>query len=229
MINPTRLDRALGEIVGYAGQDRVTFAQGYRIGPGTDGDLESLRDEATTLAEQSDVVIIFLGLPAEEESEGFDRQHLELPADQTTLLDAVLAVNSRVIVVLSNGGVVRVSGWQHLVPGLIEGWLLGQAGGAALADVLFGAVNPSGRLAETIPFKLSDTPAYLDFPGQFAAFESEPFVEDLQITGSPTATGRPCGSPAMASACKVTEVEDRPARYRDRESNASRLRPSATR
>ncbi|NYE70572.1 glycoside hydrolase family 3 C-terminal domain-containing protein [Microlunatus parietis] len=167
MINPTRLDRALGEIVGYAGQDRVSFAPGYRIGPGTDGDLVSLRDEATALAEQSDVVIIFLGLPAEEESEGFDRQHLELPADQTTLLDAVLAVNSRVIVVLSNGGVVRVSGWQHLVPGLIEGWLLGQAGGAALADVLFGAVNPSGRLAETIPFKLSDTPAYLDFPGQF--------------------------------------------------------------
>ncbi|MFC7625599.1 glycoside hydrolase family 3 C-terminal domain-containing protein [Microlunatus sp. GCM10028923] len=167
MINPTRLDRALGEIVGYAGEDRVTFAQGYRIGPNSGGDLESLRDEATTLAERSDVVIMFLGLPAEEESEGFDRQHLELPAEQTTLLDAVLAVNSRVIVVLSNGGVVRVSGWQHLVPGLIEGWLLGQAGGAALADVLFGAVNPSGRLAETIPFKLSDTPAYLDFPGQF--------------------------------------------------------------
>lgn len=167
MINPTRLDRALGEIVGYAGEDRVAFAQGYRTGPDSDGDLEPLRDEATTLAARSDVVIIFLGLPAADESEGFDRQHLELPAEQTTLLDAVLAVNSQVIVVLSNGGVVRVSGWQHLVPGLVEGWLLGQAGGAALADVLFGAVNPSGRLAETIPFKLSDTPAYLDLPGQF--------------------------------------------------------------
>ena len=168
LINPTRLDRALDEIIGFAGEDRVRFAPGYRLEPTTETDhLEELRAEATEVAEQADVVVVFLGLPSAEESEGFDRQHLELPAAQTTLLDAVLAVNHRVIVVLSNGGVVRVSGWQHLVPGLIEGWLLGQGGGGALADVLFGRVNPSGRLAETIPFKLSDTPAYLDFPGQF--------------------------------------------------------------
>jgi beta-glucosidase len=168
LINPTRLDRALDEIIGYAGEARVRFAPGYRLEPSVETDqLEALRAEATTVAEQADVVVVFLGLPVTEESEGFDRQHLELPAAQTTLLDAVLAVNQRVIVVLSNGGVVRVSGWQHLVPGLIEGWLLGQGGGGALADVLFGRVNPSGRLAETIPFKLSDTPAYLDFPGEF--------------------------------------------------------------
>ncbi|HLT60827.1 MAG TPA: glycoside hydrolase family 3 protein, partial [Microlunatus sp.] len=177
LINPTRLEAALEEIVRYAGTDRVRFAPGYRLGtePG-DGaaaeqqigdEVSRLREEATTLAAEADVVVVFLGLPAAEESEGFDRQHLELPAEQTTLLDAVLAVNQRVVVVLSNGGVVRVSGWQDLVPALVEGWLLGQAGGSALADVLFGAVNPSGRLAETIPLKLSDTPAYLDFPGQF--------------------------------------------------------------
>lgn len=165
MVNPTRLDRALDEIIGYAGDDWVGYAPGYRLGQ--DGHVEDLRDEAVALAQRSDLVILFLGLPDVEESEGFDRQHLELPAEQTTLLDAVLAVNQRVIVVLSNGGVVRVSGWQDLVPGLIEGWLLGQAGGGALADVLFGAVNPSGRLAETIPIKLSDTPAYLDFPSHF--------------------------------------------------------------
>ncbi|WP_152360095.1 beta-glucosidase family protein [Microlunatus speluncae] len=167
MINPTRLDLPLDEIIGFAGDDRVRFSPGYRLDAAEQSDVESLRAQATAVAAAADVVVVFLGLAAAEESEGFDRQHLELPAAQTTLLDAILAVNQRVVVVLSNGGVVRVSGWQHLVPGLIEGWLLGQGGGGALADVLFGRVNPSGRLAETIPVKLSDTPAYLDFPGEF--------------------------------------------------------------
>ncbi|HEU4329463.1 MAG TPA: fibronectin type III-like domain-contianing protein, partial [Lapillicoccus sp.] len=70
------------------------------------------------------------------------------------------------VVVLSNGGVVRVAGFADRVPALLEGWLLGQAGGSAVADVLYGAVNPSGRLAETIPVRLAGTPAYLDFPGE---------------------------------------------------------------
>ena len=67
---------------------------------------------------------------------------------------------------LSNGGVVRLSGLAERVPAIVEGWLLGQAGGGATADVLYGVVNPSGRLAETIPVRLADSPAYLDFPGE---------------------------------------------------------------
>jgi len=69
-------------------------------------------------------------------------------------------------VILSNGAVLATSPWDKAVPALIEGWLLGQAGGSAIADVLFGRVNPSGRLAETIPLKLQDHPSYLDFPGE---------------------------------------------------------------
>jgi beta-glucosidase len=68
--------------------------------------------------------------------------------------------------VLSNGGVLRTAPWDGSVPAIVEGWLLGQAGGSAIADVLFGRVNPSGRLAETIPLKLADHPSYLDFPGE---------------------------------------------------------------
>ena len=68
--------------------------------------------------------------------------------------------------VLSNGGVLGTRPWEGSVPAILEGWLLGQAGGSAIADVLFGVVNPSGRLAETIPLKLSDHPSYLDFPGE---------------------------------------------------------------
>jgi beta-glucosidase len=70
--------------------------------------------------------------------------------------------------VLSNGGAVATSGWGHRAPAILEGWLLGQAGGPATAEVLFGLTNPSGRLAETIPARLQDTPAYLDFPGELS-------------------------------------------------------------
>jgi beta-glucosidase len=83
------------------------------------------------------------------------------------LLDAVLAANPNVVVVLSNGGVVALP-FADRVPAILEGWLLGQAGGGATADVLFGDVNPSGKLTETIPLRLEDTPAFLDFPGQFS-------------------------------------------------------------
>jgi beta-glucosidase len=161
LINPTRLDNALDEIRVLAGE--VDFAAGYTI---DDADATGLADEAVAAAAAADVAVVFLGLPAGDESEGFDRTHIELPRDQTELLDAVIAVNSRVVVVLSNGSVVRVSGWADRVSAIVEGWLLGQAGGGALADVLFGVVNPSGRLAETIPVRLEDTPAYLDFPGE---------------------------------------------------------------
>jgi len=161
LINPTKLDNALDEIR-TLGAD-VTFAAGYTV----DGaDATGLVDEAVAAATAADVAVVFLGLPAAEESEGFDRTHIELPANQTELLDAVIAANSRVVVVLSNGSVVRLSAWADRVSAIVEGWLLGQAGGGALADVLFGVVNPSGRLAETIPVCLEDTPAYLDFPGE---------------------------------------------------------------
>ncbi|WP_104087221.1 glycoside hydrolase family 3 C-terminal domain-containing protein [Arthrobacter sp. GMC3] len=161
LINPTKLDNALDEIRAAAGD--VSFAAGYATG---DADATGLLEEAVAAAAAADVAVLFLGLPGGDESEGFDRTHIELPAVQTDLLDAVVAANPRTVVVLSNGSVVRVSGWDAKVPAILEGWLLGQAGGGAIADVLFGAVNPSGRLAETIPVKLADTPAYLDFPGE---------------------------------------------------------------
>ena len=169
LINPTRLDDALEEIRAVAGE-RVSFAPGFALAGApadTPTDAESLRADAVSVATEADVVLLFLGLPAEEESEGFDRTHIELPAEQTALLEAVLEVNRNVVVVLSNGGVVRTSGWQDRVAAIVEGWLLGQAGGGAVADVLLGAVNPSGRLTETVPVRLEDSPSHLTFPGEF--------------------------------------------------------------
>ncbi|GAA1955794.1 glycoside hydrolase family 3 C-terminal domain-containing protein [Agromyces allii] len=161
-INPTKLDNALDEIRVLASTE-VAFAAGY----GDDGSSsDELTAEAVAAASAASTVLLFLGVPAAQESEGFDRDDLELPAAQLELLDAVLAVNANVVVVLSNGGVVRLSGFADRVPAIVEGWLLGQAGGGAVADVLYGVVNPSGRLTETIPVRLADSPAYLDFPGE---------------------------------------------------------------
>jgi beta-glucosidase len=164
LINPTRLDNALDEVRRVAG-DRVRFAPGFTL-DGT-GDTTDLQAEAVAAAADASVVLLFLGLPAQEESEGFDRTHIDLPAAQLALMDAVVAANPRVVVVLSNGGVVSTSGWQDRVPAIVEGWLLGQAGGGAICDVIFGHVNPSGRLAETIPLRLEDSPSHLGFPGAF--------------------------------------------------------------
>lgn len=162
LINPTRLDAALDEIRAIAGAE-VPFAAGY----GNDGEASAeLTAEAVAAASAADTVLLFLGVPASQESEGFDRDDIELPSAQLALAEAVAAANPRTVVVLSNGGVVRLSGLAEQVPAIVEGWLLGQAGGGAVADVLYGVVNPSGRLAETIPVRLADSPAYLDFPGE---------------------------------------------------------------
>lgn len=163
-INPTRLDNALEEIGGYAGQDNTFYAQGYKVSSRDDADSASLRGAAIELAASKDVAVLFLGLPEAAESEGYDREHIDLPADQLELLDAVLEVNPNTVVVLSNGSVVALP-FADRVPAILEAWLLGQAGGGATADVLYGVVNPSAKLTETIPLRLQDTPSFLNFGG----------------------------------------------------------------
>lgn len=164
---PTQLDNALDAIKGLAVNAGIRFAPGFTVDDTSDPARESeLRREAVRTAAEADVVLLFLGLPASYESEGFDREHIELPEEQTALLEAVSSANRNVAVVLANGSVVRLSGWAGKVPAILEGWLGGQAGGSATADLLFGVANPSGRLTETIPLRIEDTPAYLDFPGE---------------------------------------------------------------
>lgn len=167
-VNPTRLDDALTALRTATGAD-VPFAAGYTVdgadlGSGTDDD--ALRAEAVDLARTAETLLVFLGLPASYESEGFDRTHLDLPAQQVALLEAVAAVNPRVVVVLANGSAVSVAPWQDLAPAVVEGWLGGQAGGSGVVDVLLGTVNPAGRLAETLPLRLVDNPSYGNFPGE---------------------------------------------------------------
>ena len=166
-ITPTRLDDALTEITA-ATQATVLFAPGYTVdeGPERDpaADDQDLLAEAVAVATAADVALVFVG--SAHETEGADRDGIDLPAAHRRLIEEVARVNPRTVVILSNGAVLATSPWDKEVPAVVEGWLLGQAGGGAIADVLFGTVNPSGRLAETIPLRLQDHPSYLDFPGE---------------------------------------------------------------
>ncbi|MFB4314068.1 glycoside hydrolase family 3 C-terminal domain-containing protein [Actinomadura sp. 21ATH] len=160
---PTRLDSAWDALNAAAGPETtLTFAAGYRLDGAADAGLAG---SAAAVAGAADVALVFLGLPDEAESEGFDRTTLDLPAVQTDLLREVAAACPRVVVVLANGGVVTVSEWQDSAAAILEAWLPGQAGGTAIADLLLGAHSPSGRLTETIPERLADVPSYLHFPG----------------------------------------------------------------
>ncbi len=169
LINPTRVDRALDELRAIGGDD-VAYAPGFAVEGGdvaaSGRSSDDLRAEAVAAASASDVAVVFLGLPAAEESEGFDREHIDLPAAQLAVLDAVVEANPTTVVVLSNGGVVALP-FADRVPAIVETWLLGQAGGGAVADVLYGAVNPSGKLTETVPVRLEDNPSFGSFPGEF--------------------------------------------------------------
>lgn len=117
-------------------------------------------------AKNADVVLMFLGVPEAAESEGFDRETLDIPAKQIELLEAVAAANKNIAVVLSNGSVVSVAPWAANAKGVLESWLLGQAGGAALADVIFGEASPSGKLAQSIPVSINDDSSMINWPGE---------------------------------------------------------------
>ncbi|MDY0985182.1 glycoside hydrolase family 3 C-terminal domain-containing protein [Microbacterium sp. CFBP9023] len=169
LINPTRVDKALDELRAIGGDD-VAYAPGFAVEGGDTAasgrSADDLRAEAVAAASAADVAVVFLGLPAAEESEGFDREHIDLPAAQLAVLDAVIETNPATVVVLSNGGVVALP-FADRVPAIVETWLLGQAGGGAVADVLYGAVNPSGKLTETVPVRVEDNPSFGSFPGEF--------------------------------------------------------------
>jgi beta-glucosidase len=121
--------------------------------------------QAVELAEKSDVAIIFAGLTNTIEGEGVDKETLELPAGQDNLIQEITKVNKNTIVVLINGTPVNMERWIDKVPTIIEAWYPGQEGGNAIANILFGDVNPSGKLPVTFPKKLSDNPSYGNYPG----------------------------------------------------------------
>lgn len=163
-VNPTKLEKIGEELASVAGPDvSIFYSQGYALA--SDDIDDRLFREATEAARGADVAIIFAGLPERYESEGFDRTHLRIPDNQAKLIEAVAAVQGNVVVVLSNGAPVEMP-WLGKAKAVLEAYLGGQALGGAIADLLFGEANPSGKLAETFPVRLEHNPSFLNFPGE---------------------------------------------------------------
>ncbi len=162
-VKPTKLDNILDILNSEYGENyKIFYSQGYTL---SNDDDYSLIEEAKQLAADSDIALIFAGLPLHYESEGIDRTHIDMPSAHNKLISEISSQQKNTVVVLTNGSAVKMP-WVNEVSGILETWLGGQAGAGGTADVLFGNVNPSGKLAETFPMRLEDTPAYMNFPGE---------------------------------------------------------------
>ena len=159
-VNPTRLDN-LKDALASGGLNITAYAKGFsRVDPKPQ---QALIDEAVAAAKGADVVLLCVGLDEILEFEGMDRQRMELSKGQQALIDGVCAVNGNVVLVLS-GGAPFVMPERSKYRAAIHGYLGGQAGAGAMADALLGKINPSGKLNESWPEKLSDNPSYPYFP-----------------------------------------------------------------
>ena len=142
----------------------------YALGVAMEGEKESdkapgqLKEEAVSLAAKSDLAIVVAGYASNLESEGFDRTTLNLPAGQDDLIRAVAAANKNTIVVINAGSPVAMD-WIEQTPAVLDMWYGGQEGGHAIASVLFGDANPSGKLPVTFPKRIEDSPAFGNYPG----------------------------------------------------------------
>lgn len=152
-INSTIVDIPFYEIEKISTSNTVEFANWKEI------------DKAVELAKNTEVTVIFAGLPDKDDAEGSDRKHMELPKNQVKLINEVTKIQKNVVVVLINGSAVEMP-WINNVKGILEVYLTGQGMGNAVAKILFGDVNPSGKIAETFPVRIQDTPSYLNFPGE---------------------------------------------------------------
>ena len=145
----------------------VRYALGAPMeGESASASAQAMRDEAVALARRSDAAVVVVGYSAALESEGFDRQSMDLPAGQDELIEAIAAANPHTTVVVVAGSPVTMTRWIDRVPAVLFAWYGGQEGGHAIADVLFGAVNPSGKLPVTFPKQWKDSPAYGHYPGE---------------------------------------------------------------
>ena len=191
-INSWKVESALDVAKEIPELANVTFAEGYQ--DEKDEVVEALQSEAVKAAEEADVAVLFIGLPDNFESEGYDRKHMNLPNCQNELVEKVLEVQKHVVVVLHNGSAVLMP-WKDQVEGILEAYLGGEAVGKAVAEVLAGRKNPSGRLAETFPLRLEDTPCYLTYGKGFdnADYREGVFVGYRYYTSRKMETAFPFG------------------------------------
>ena len=161
IVNPLSLE-TIESVIQSAPLNLVGCSKGYERNGKED---EALKNQALALAAKADAVLYCFGLDELSESEGQDRTHLEIPGNQISLLNDLARVNPNIVGVLSAGSVIELT-WQSSCKSILHGYLGGQAGAGAMISVITGEFNPSGRLAESYPMNLTDTPAYHYFPGK---------------------------------------------------------------
>ena len=162
MVNTTKLESFIEIAQENSALEIVASSAGYQRNGDPD---EALKNEAVEAAKQADVVLYFFGLDEMSESEGLDRQHMKLPKVQLELLKALADANPNIVGILSGGSSIEMD-WDTDLKAVLHGYLTGQAGGGAVYDIITGAVNPSGKLAETYPVTYEDTPAFKYYPAK---------------------------------------------------------------
>ena len=162
MVNTTKLESFVEIAQESSALEIVASSAGYQRNGDPD---EALKNEAVEAAKQADVVLYFFGLDEMSESEGLDRQHMKLPKVQIELLKALAGANPNIVGILSGGSSIEMD-WDKDLKAVLHGYLTGQAGGGAVYDIITGAVNPSGKLAETYPVSYEDTPAFKYYPAK---------------------------------------------------------------
>lgn len=182
-MNGHQVEITYDEIGKYVNGD-VLYAEGYEARDRAEKPFEiqdALVKEAAETAGQADVVLFFAGLPVGYESEGYDRADLELPADMKATLEAVLQTGKKVVLVNVSGSPVNLAPYTERVAAVVHSYLSGEALGGALADVLYGRAEPAGRLPETFPLRIEDTPSYLSFPRYPTVMPDVYYGEDIFV------------------------------------------------
>ena len=168
----------------YEASQPVLYADGYALAdrPWKEGRPdEACIAEAVRVASEGDVIIFFAGLPMGYESEGYDRQTLALPKDMAAALEAVLALGKKTVIVNISGAPVDLRSGKEKAAAILHGYLAGEALGGGIADVLTGAAEPGGRLPETFPMRLEDTPAFMSFPSYPTMMPDVLYGEDIFV------------------------------------------------
>lgn len=173
-VHARQVDIPYDALLPYMKECEVTFAEGYLADGST---TEELIQKAVKAAKESDQVILFVGSFLPGEDDDYNRKDIRLPEGMVQVIESVSAVNKNCVVVLSSGEVCEMP-WRHQVPAVLLTWFSGEGMGSAIADILFGKVSPSGRLANTVPERLQDTPAYLSFDGNIYEI---PYAEDIYV------------------------------------------------
>ena len=161
LVNPTKVETVSELIKGYDLQV-VGMSRGYSRNGAEDA---AMKKEAMDLASRADIVLFFFGLNEDSESEGMDRLHMRIPQNQINLLQELGQANANLVGIISAGSAIEMP-WHHYFKAILHCYLNGQAGAGAVLDILTGSVNPSGKLSETIPRRLEDTPSYRYYPSR---------------------------------------------------------------